>query len=115
MAFSELETKRLERVVSEYIDKRRPPPHIRDELDLGFQIRGQSIEIFEIRPLWNDNTKRIEQAVAKATYVKNQHVWKIYWQRADLKWHRYDPVPEVNTVEEFLSGGDVDDHCCCFG
>jgi len=115
MAFSELETKRLERVVSEYIDKRRPPPHIRDELDLGFQIRGQSIEIFEIRPLWNDNTKRIEQAVAKATYVKNQHVWKIYWQRADLKWHRYDPVPEVNTVEEFLAVVDVDDHCCFFG
>ncbi|MGH8716972.1 MAG: DUF3024 domain-containing protein [Burkholderiales bacterium] len=29
--------------------------------------------------------------VAKATYVKAQDVWKVFWQRADLKWHRYDP------------------------
>jgi hypothetical protein len=55
-----------------------------------------------IRPLWRQPDRIIEDAVAKATYVKTQRVWKVYWQRADLKWHRYDPDPEVDSLDEFL-------------
>lgn len=35
-----------------YLEKHLPAPHIRPELDLGYRIRGQSVEIFEIRPVW---------------------------------------------------------------
>lgn len=104
-----------EKKVCAYIEKRRPPAHIRDELDLGFRIKGQSIEIFEIRPLWREPEKKIEEPVAKATYVKTSKVWKIYWQRADLRWHRYDPNPEVDTLEEFLVVVDRDEYGCFFG
>lgn len=40
--------------------------------------------------------------MAKATYVKKSGIWKVFWMRADLKWHRYEPVPEVSTLDEFL-------------
>jgi len=87
MAFNEIEKKRCEKAVSAFMEKRRPPAHIRDQLDLGYRLKGQSVEIFEIRPDWRDHAKKMEEPVAKATYVRSQNVWKIFWQRADLKWH----------------------------
>ena len=54
MAFSEFEIKKLQKIVGRYIDKHRPPEHLRNEVDLSFRIQGQSVEIFEIRPLWNN-------------------------------------------------------------
>jgi len=54
-------------ITSRYIEDRRPPPHIRPELDLGFRVIGQSIEIFEIHPIWRGDPKeKIKICVAKA-------------------------------------------------
>ena len=53
--------------------------------------------------------------MAKATYVRSQNIWKVYWQRADLKWHSYDPDPEVDSIEDFLSVVDADKYACFFG
>jgi hypothetical protein len=33
-------------------------------------MTGQSVEIFEVRPAWNDPDQIVEHAVAKTTYVK---------------------------------------------
>jgi len=115
MAFNELEKKRCEKALSAFMEKHRPPPHIRSQLDLGYRVKGQSVEIFEIRPDWRDPTRKIEAAVAKATYVRTQATWKVFWQRADLKWHRYDPDAEVDSIEAFLRIVGADDHCCFFG
>jgi hypothetical protein len=37
------------------------------------------------------------------------------WQRADLKWHSYQPSPEVASVEEFLDVVQHDEYGCFFG
>lgn len=116
MAFSEFETKRLEKVVGTFIDKHRPPPHIRPELDLSFRINRQSVEIFEIRPRWRGEPgETMEHPVAKATFVKTQELWRVFWMRADLKWHSYLPVPRVGTIEKFLALVAEDKHACFFG
>lgn len=115
MALSEFETKRFEKLVREFVEKRRPPAPLRKELDLQFRIEGQSVEIFEVRPLWTNPEESVEASVAKATFVKSTGVWKVYWKRADLKWHRYAPQPVVESLEAFLSLVDKDDHCCFFG
>ncbi len=115
MAFSELEKKRYEKVVKAFVDSRRPPLEIRPQLDLSYRMSGQSVEIFEIRPAWKAPSEKVENSVAKATYIRRSNVWRIYWQRADLKWHRYDPVPEVARIEEFLEVVDADEYCCFFG
>jgi len=115
MAFSEFELKRYEKVVHAFIDRRRPPIQIRNELDLGYRIKGQSVEIFEIRPFWGNSEEKIEEAVAKVTYIKRKNTWKVYWQRADLKWHSYDPEPEVASLEAFLGIVERDKYACFFG
>jgi len=35
--------------------------------------------------------------------------------RRDLKWHGYEPAPEVHTLEALLHVVDRDEHCCFFG
>ena len=115
MALSEFEIKKCEKAVSEFMHVRRPPPHIRNEIDLGYRIQNQSIELFEIRPVWDNPKEKAEYSFAKATYVKTQKIWKIYWLRANLKWYRYEPVPEVKTITDFLNVVDKDEYCCFFG
>ena len=115
MVLSEFEFKKVEKAVSRFIEKRRPPPHIRPELDLGFRLSGQVVEIFEIRPIRNNLEEKMEHSIAKATYVKTRAVWKVYWMRADLKWHSYAPVPTVDDIEKFSELVENDKHACFFG
>ena len=98
-----------------FIERRRPPPHIRPRLDLAFRMQGQSVELFEIRPDWQDGSRIVEHPLAKATHSKRGRVWKVYWMRADMKWHRYQPETEVDAIEDFLAIVDQDEYGCFFG
>lgn len=115
MAFSESETREYERIVRGFVEKRRPPPQIRHELDLGYRLKSQSVEILEIRPVWNNPHETLESPVAKATFVRTRGIWLVFQRRADLKWHRYDPDPEVERLEDFLALVDRDRYGCFFG
>ena len=115
MTLSEFDMKRCEKLVAQFIEKRRPPPHVRAEVDLSFRIDRQSVEIFEVRPNWRDKTKLQEHSIAKATYNKSKQNWKVYWQRPDLNWHSYFPNPEVDSIEDFLALVQKDEHACFFG
>ena len=115
MTISEFEIKKYEKELEKFISQRRPPAHMRDKIDLGYRMINQSIELFEIRPQWRNPSVKQEHTIAKATYTKSGKCWKIYWQRADLKWHRYDPVPTVKTLEDFLQTVTEDKHACFFG
>jgi hypothetical protein len=87
VTLSEFEMKRCEKLVAEFIERRRPPPHVRAKLDLAFRIQGQNVEIFSVRPHWEDKSKILEHPVAKATYNKSKRNWKVFWERADLRAH----------------------------
>ena len=115
MAFSALELRRFERDLAKFMERRRPPPSIRPKLDIGSRISGHSVELFEIRPDWQDNSKLRESPVAKATYVRTQNRWRVFWMRRDLKWHGYEPNLEVHSLEAFLAVVDRDELCCFFG
>jgi Protein of unknown function (DUF3024) len=103
MTLPEFEIKRCEKLIAEFIERRRPPLRLRKDVDLAFRIKAQCVEIFEIRPSWTARGKPIERPIAKATYNKSNRTWKIFWQRADLKWHRYDPLPEVDAIEDYVN------------
>ena len=113
MAFSEFEEKRLAKIVGNFMERRRPPAHIRNELDLMYSIAGQSVTLLEKRRLMDG--EMIERPFAKATWVKSQEVWKLYWQRAGLKRHSYQPVATVSTIEAFCKTVDEDAFGCFWG
>ncbi len=107
---------RVQRAMDALMQQRRPPPHVRQKLDLGFRVTGQSVEIFEIRPVWRSPVdEKHESAVAKATYVRTRGIWRVFWKRSDLKWHGYEPRPEVKSIDDFAALVADDAHACFFG
>lgn len=115
MAFSELELKRCERDLDAFLAKRRPPPNIRNELDVGYRIDKQNIEIVEIRPDWREPSIVRGRPFARITYVRSGAYWKLYWMRASLKWHSYAPQATTRHLSEALDVIDRDEHGCFFG
>lgn len=115
MALSEFEERKIEKIVGSFIEKRRPPPSLRKEVDFGYRLSGQNVEIFEIRPVFMGKGKYHEMAVARARYVKTQRVWKLYWQRQDLRWHIYQPLPQSRSLERVIEEIDVDPYGCFWG
>lgn len=72
MAFNDLEKRRIENALGKLLGKRRPPPHIRKEVDVGYRLTGQSVKFLEIRPQWDDPKIIHKRSFAKATYVRAQ-------------------------------------------
>jgi len=115
MSISEFEHESVKASVESFIARRRPPEHLRDRVDLAYTWDGSEVIIFEIRPRWNDPSVTIHEHVARSKYIKSRKKWKIYWQRADLKWHAYPPKPEVDHISAFLAEVQLDPHGCFWG
>lgn len=115
MAFTPQQLSHIEAAMADFLACRRPPEEIRDRHDLSWRVEGQSVVIFSIRPFWKDESRKIEEPAAKATYNRRTNRWKICWMRADLKWHAYPPHPEALFFEEFLAVVDEDESCCFWG
>lgn len=116
MAFTDFETAAhlatLERV---FWSRRRPPAHIRDQLREGQRIAGHSIELFFVRPRYDDPTRTVEESVAKLTFVRTTGIWRLYWKRGDGKWHSYEPSPHSGSLEKALEVIHEDRFGCFFG
>jgi DUF3024 family protein len=116
VALTEFELARVRKAMEAFMQRRRPQPQFRTKVDLAFRVSGQSVEIFEIRPVWRGPPdEKHESPIAKATFVRARGIWRVWRQRRDLKWHSYEPSPEVKSVEEFASLVSEDAHACFFG
>jgi hypothetical protein len=115
MSLDALKSMEIIETMENFMDKFRPKEEIRDQLDISYKIDGQSIVIYEIRPDWKDPHKKIESPTAKTTYIKAKNHWKIFWMRADLKWHSYKPYPIAKNVQEFVDIVIEDKHGCFWG
>lgn len=102
-------------IMENYISGVRPEPEIRNQLELSYEIIDQSVILNEIRPVWNNPKKILTLGYAKATFVKNKNVWKVFWKRADNKWHSYKPIPIVSELKDFLKLVDHDEYGCFKG
>lgn len=56
------------------------------------------------RQRYNSDELFIEEC-AKVQPVKSRKIWKLYWKRADLKWHGYG---EYKTLESAIKEIDED-------
>jgi hypothetical protein len=115
MAIDSLKTLDIIEVMENFVEKRRPPEHIRSKLDISYRIEDQSVTVVEVRPKWDNPEIISDHPVAKATLVKAKNSWKVFWLRADLKWHPYKPKPIVDSLSEFVNLVDEDKHACFWG
>ncbi len=115
MAFTEIEQARNLKSLTWFMEQRRPPVHIRPQLDVGYSVIGQTVDIFEVRPDWQDKTTIRHSPVARVKYIKSHNEWRLYWMRRDLKWHSYEPDSSFKTLLAALTVINIDPHCCFFG
>lgn len=104
-----------DKIIQNFIEERRPPVELRDRLDLHYTFENQVVEIFEIRPFWNDPSKKDINPIAKSRFIKSKNVWKIYWLRGNGKWNIYKPHEEAKDLSEFLEVVDIDQFACFWG
>jgi hypothetical protein len=115
MAVPDTQLRACLKAVGAFIEKRRPPLHIRPKLDFRADIKGSDVVIVEVRPSFRNKRRIIEHPVAKMKWVDSRQVWRLFWMRADLKWHSYDPLSEAADIDTLLFEVDRDPHCCFFG
>ena len=114
MTFRESELAMIEKALYAFLERKRPPEYIRPKLDFGFRISGQNVELVEIRPRWDNPSVYEQQPFARATFIRSQNAWKLFWRRADLKWHAYQ-TSMVETIDEVLAIVEKDEYGCFFG
>ena len=102
-------------IMENYIDWKRPPEEMRSRVDLSYRIEKQSIVIFEIRPLYDDQDIKMESKIAKTTYITKKDLWSVFWWRSDAKWHVYKPQSNVKSLVEFIELIEEDKHGCFWG
>lgn len=76
-------------IIEEHLDAMRPPAELRKDIDLGYTFTKQKLELFEIRPRYDDKSIIMHHPFAKAKFIRSQNIWKIYWRRASGKWDLY--------------------------
>jgi len=114
MAFSEVEIYRINNFVGT-LCKLKAPESIRDQLRYEYTIENQDVIIYEIRPRWNKPDEQTRLPCAKLKFVRSQNVWKLYWHRADMKWHAYDPCKSSRDLAKLIAEIDTDPYGCFFG
>ncbi len=116
MAFTGDETEViLRQLEEEFWVRHRPPLRLRDKVREGQRIDGHAIELFLNRPAFQRPGKWIEERIARIRYFRSRDAWAIYWQRADLKWHRFEPCPETRSLPEALAVISEDEYACFVG
>jgi hypothetical protein len=115
MAFTDFEQSVNTRVLQWFLQERRPPEEIRPRLDIGYSVASHTVDIFEIRPDWQDKSKIRHTPVARIKFVRTKEQWILYWMRRDLEWHAYEPDHVHSTLHSALKTIHADVHGCFFG
>ena len=114
MAFDELELKRIESGIGG-LCKRRSPTHLGNEFRLEYRVNGHEVEVVERRANWRGSGSPTETPVAKLKFVRSTGEWRLYWMRADQKWHGYKPMPASFDLSDLVDEIDEDPNACFFG
>ena len=79
------------------------PIHARQHVRRGTRFDGSSIIFFESRPAFRLPHEWREHPIAKFRWVKDRRVWQLLCLWRDLKWHRYERLPESPDLAELVA------------
>ncbi|MFH1965513.1 MAG: DUF3024 domain-containing protein [Acidobacteriota bacterium] len=113
MAFTELELKRIDTIVGGLCERRSRPESC-DQLRIEYSVSRHDVEIFEVRPRWDNPDEEMQTPVAKARFVRTANEWLLYRMRHDRKWHLYELFPSSRDLKDIVDEIDRDEICCFF-
>ncbi|ERM81335.1 hypothetical protein P872_10655 [Rhodonellum psychrophilum GCM71 = DSM 17998] len=115
MEFNPFHLREIQSILNPWLEEKRPPVELREEMDLQCTIKDQNIVLEEISPSFRSPTIKLTIPLAKITFVNAKNEWKIYWMRASGKWELYKPDKKISTLEEILKEISDDPYGCFFG
>ena len=92
-----------------------PRPEVHDKLRHGYQVEGNAVVFYESRPRFQRPREWHDHHIAKFRYVASRRRWLLYCQLSDLKWHRYEPLPESPDLETLVREVERDPTGIFFG
>ncbi|MEY0017589.1 DUF3024 domain-containing protein [Providencia rettgeri] len=111
MALNDIEVAQIKRCMEFFMEKRRPAPFIRDEIDLMYEIQDQSVIIKEVR---NVMGRTIERSIAKITFNGTQKGWKLFTLNQKGEWQGlFDDL--IPTFSDAIKIVEEDEACIFFG
>ncbi len=114
MAISEFQREHVAKRLADYCE-RRVPPDVRDQVRLEFRIGPRDVELFEVRPQFDNPAAWLEHPVAKFRWVASHREWRLYCQFRDLRWHEYEPRFAAGDFDTLLAEVDRDPTCIFWG
>ena len=109
MPIPELVRKAALRQVDAFCDS-RIPAFARDEIQLEFSVRGNTITIVERRPPWRADfgPDWSSQKIAQLRYDSDTALWSLYWRNRRFRWFLYPDVDPSRDVRPLLEEVDRD-------
>src|SRR5512139_3238935 len=112
MALPELVRLSVEKKLSEYC-RRKVSPHVSERLRLGFRFRGNTVTLFESRPIFDNKNKWIDVVFAQFRFDSETAYWTLYWADRNSRWHNYIDLDPSRNFEKLLKEVN-DDHTGIF-
>ncbi|MGQ0557221.1 MAG: DUF3024 domain-containing protein [Nitrospiraceae bacterium] len=108
MAFSKVDLKQIEQTVGTVFCGKHSPAHLNDKLRLVYAVKDHEVVIAERRPRWDNETEWTESPVAKLKFIRSANKWRLYWMRADMKWHEYPGLSSSTRLEDLVQEINTD-------
>ncbi|MBI4683810.1 MAG: DUF3024 domain-containing protein [Nitrospirae bacterium] len=98
----------IEKKVGDYCTK-KAPPHVLDKLKISYNIRGNSVTIFENRAPWHPDMKEwTSMPVAQMRYDNKTGEWTLYCADRNDRWHKYMGIKPTKDIDIILTEIDKD-------
>ncbi|MEW6602789.1 MAG: DUF3024 domain-containing protein [Nitrospirota bacterium] len=89
--------------------KKKSPGHLAHELRVAYEIRGNSVTIFEQRAPWRpEMSEWTSMPVAQVRFDQKTGTWTLYCADRNGKWHRYEGKQPSKDIGDLLSEIDRD-------
>ena len=100
--------------LSEFIE-RKCPASLRDQVRLGFSVRGNSVTLFEERPLLLDPSRWTRMKVAQFRYDSTTREWTLFYADRNSRWQVYFHIPQSKDLDVLLREVEEDPTCIFWG
>ena len=114
MAFTDSELTTIGAALDDFCVRHSPADHS-DQLRTAYEVERLAVILFEERPDWRGTGEWMRTPIARFRYVRSQDEWELYWMRADLKWHFYEPAGRVRRLSTLVRDVERDEYGCFFG
>lgn len=120
VALTDEQIKAITEMMDEFIETIRPIPEIRHLADVGWQLKGHSVYVFDLTERLIAPDVRERNDFARAVWITNKKHWQIFYKpyhhvsmQYEDKWELYMPLKTAGNLQRFLIEIEKDP-CGCF-